>query len=285
MTESGIDKHQQVLLELLREFDRICVKHCIPYMLFAGTSLGAVRHGGFIPWDDDLDLILLREDYERFLAVAPGELGQEFFLQKEYSEHWPIFFSKLRKNGTACMEKFVPKDPEQHQGIYIDIFPADNLSDVGLVARLQFAAAKVVIAKALDRRGYLTDSRLKKAFMIVCRAMPLAPLRRFAQGSWLRNTTFVHSFFGASRCFRKSVYPRLWFTETERIPFANGRYPVSCWSDALLTTLYEDYMTPSPPEVRAVKAHAVLVDTDRSYEEYLDWQKQQKYTVYTRSIR
>ena len=141
MTESGIDKHQQVLLELLREFDRICVKHCIPYMLFAGTSLGAVRHGGFIPWDDDLDLILLREDYERFLAVAPGELGQEFFLQKEYSEHWPIFFSKLRKNGTACMEKFVPKDPEQHQGIYIDIFPADNLSDVGLVARLQFAAA------------------------------------------------------------------------------------------------------------------------------------------------
>lgn len=285
MTDPALEAHQQVLLELLREFDRICGKHAIPYMLFAGSALGAVRHGGFIPWDDDLDLILLREDYERFLSVAPGELGQRYFLQEEYSAHWPMFFSKLRRNGTACMEKFVPKDPEQHQGIYIDIFPADNLSDRPLMARLQFAASKVVIAKALYRRGYLTDSVGKKLFMQLCRLLPRAPFQRLAQGRRLKNSARVHSFFGASRSYRKSVYPRAWFTETERLPFAGGSYPVSRHADALLTVLYGDYRTPSPPETREIKVHAALVDPEHSYEMYLDWQKKQKYAVYTRSIR
>ena len=157
MSGSDLRRHQAVLLELLTEFDRICVKHGIGYVLFAGSALGAVRHQGFIPWDDDLDVAMLRADYQRFLQLAPAELGEQYFLQGEFSAHWPMFFSKLRKNGTACMERFVPKDEKMHQGIYMDIFPVDNLSDNALVRKIQFAASKVVIAKGLDRRGYLTD--------------------------------------------------------------------------------------------------------------------------------
>lgn len=122
-------RHQLVLLEMLKEFDRICRRHDIPYMLFAGTALGAQRHGGFIPWDDDLDVIMLRPAYQRFLEVAESELDGAYYLQKEFSDHWPMFFSKLRKNGTACMEKFRPKDQLMHQGVYMDIFPCDALSD------------------------------------------------------------------------------------------------------------------------------------------------------------
>ena len=85
------------LLEMLREIDRICRKHDIPYQLFAGTALGAVRHGGFIPWDDDLDIIMLRKDYLRFLFLAERELNSELYaLQAEFTDHWPMFFSKLR---------------------------------------------------------------------------------------------------------------------------------------------------------------------------------------------
>ena len=119
---SDIQAHQQVLMELWHTFDGICKKHDIPYFLFAGSALGAVRHQGIIPWDDDLDVVLMRDDYERFLRVADGELDQQqYFLQREFSEHFPMFFSKLRKNGTACMERYIPRDPQMHQGIYLDI--------------------------------------------------------------------------------------------------------------------------------------------------------------------
>ena len=123
---TALQEHQAVLLELLRELDRVCTAHDIPYVLFAGTALGAARHRGFIPWDDDLDVALLRPDYERLLALDDGCWGEKYFLQREFSPHWPLHFSKLRKNGTTCLEKYRPKDERSHRGIYIDVFPLDN---------------------------------------------------------------------------------------------------------------------------------------------------------------
>lgn len=101
-----LQQHQAVLLEMLCQVDKICRKYDIPYTLFSGTALGAVRHEGFVPWDDDLDVIMLRRDYRRFLQVAPGELGENYFLQKEFSQHWPMFFPSYEKRhslyGTVC---------------------------------------------------------------------------------------------------------------------------------------------------------------------------------------
>ena len=83
-------EHQKALCLLLGEFDRICKELQIPYVLYAGTLLGAVRHKGFVPWDDDLDVMMLRSDYERFLQEADKLLDQErFFLQKELFTHRP----------------------------------------------------------------------------------------------------------------------------------------------------------------------------------------------------
>ena len=113
-TENGsvsLQDHQKALMVLLQEFDRVCRELEIPYILFAGSLLGAVRHQGFIPWDDDIDVMMLRKDYDRFMKEADRVLDQEkFFLQKEFSEHWPMFFSKLRMNNTACLEKYQPKN-------------------------------------------------------------------------------------------------------------------------------------------------------------------------------
>ena len=81
-------QHQEAMKSLLEEFDRVCKALDIPYVLFAGTLLGAVRHRGFIPWDDDLDVLMLREDYDRFMREAPGVLNTDlFYLQQEFSEH------------------------------------------------------------------------------------------------------------------------------------------------------------------------------------------------------
>ena len=151
---ASLREHQDACLILLKEFDRVCKLLNIRYVLFAGTLLGAVRHKGFIPWDDDLDILMFRSDYERFLLEAEKHLNRDlFFLQKEFSNHWPMFFSKLRLNRTTCLEKYYPKDLQEHNGIYIDIFPCDNAAKTAFGRKLQFASSKIIIAKSLYKRG------------------------------------------------------------------------------------------------------------------------------------
>lgn len=279
------ERHQQALNALLTEFDRVCRALDIPYVLFAGTLLGAVRHRGFIPWDDDLDVLMLRSDYDRFLREADTVLDREkFFLQKEFSEHWPLFFSKLRLNNTACLEKFHPKDEEMHQGIYMDIFPLDNAFSSEIGRKIQFFASKVVIAKALDKRGYDTDSKGKKLFMAVCRLMPLKPFLSLAKAG-KDDSPMVHSFFGAAHGYEKNVYKRALFVNRTTGTFAGKNYPIPAEFDALLHTLYGDYMQLPPPEARVCKQHAILVDAEHSWEEYRHYRDNMKFDVYTRSIR
>ena len=279
-----LKKQKEVLLELLQEFDRVCKKHHIPYVVFCGTALGAVRHKGFIPWDDDLDVSMLRSDYERFLKIAPGELNPQYYLQAEFSAHWPMNFSKLRKNNTTCLEKYHPKDPASHQGIYIDVFPCDNASDNELVRKMQFYASRVVVAKALYNRGYETDSKKKKLFMTCCRLLPLKPFHRFAMGKKKIDSACVHTFLACTSRYKKGIYKRSWFTETTEMDFEHLKVPVSAHYDELLTTMYGDYMTLPSEEDRKVKVHAILIDTERNYTEYEHYRDGMTFDVYSRNI-
>lgn len=283
---NSLTGHQTVLLELWHVLDEICRRNQIKYQLFAGSALGAVRHQGIIPWDDDLDIVMLREDYNRFMEVAASELDQErYFFQREFTEHWPMFFSKLRKNNTACIERFVPKDSQLHMGIYIDIFPCDNLSDNPIKRRIQFLASKIVIAKSLDERGYLTDSVVKKIFMQMCKIFPKRAMFRFAANAQNHSTKCVHTFFAAARSYQKNVFPREWFEESILLPFNGAEAPVTKEYHALLTRLYGDYMIPLPESQRGRKVHAEIVDLEHSYEMYQHIQKDMSFSEYTRSIR
>jgi lipopolysaccharide cholinephosphotransferase len=114
-------------LEILKEVVRICETNKIEYFLDSGTALGAVRHGGFIPWDDDIDIGMARPHYEKFLRLAKKQLGEAYFLQTvETDPNAPYYFAKVRKKGTSFME-WNKRNLNMHHGIYIDIFPYDNL--------------------------------------------------------------------------------------------------------------------------------------------------------------
>ena len=280
----NLQELQAILLELLREFDRVCRKHNIPYMVFCGSALGAVRHHGIIPWDDDLDVTMLRADYERFLQVAPAELKEQYFLQAEGAEHWPMNFSKLRKNNTTYLEKYHPKDPNHHQGIYIDIFPCDNASDVEWIRKLQFYASKVAIAQSLWMRGYETDSQKKKLFMKVCSLLPRKPFLALAQLKKRTDSQCVQTFLSCTSKYRKGIYKRIWLQEAVDMDFADMKVPVSAHYDALLTTLYGDYMTLPDENGRKIKEHSILVDTQRSYTEYAHYRDGMTWEVHTRNI-
>ena len=285
MKTASREAHQAALLKLLKEFDRVCSAVGVKYQLFAGTLLGSVRHKGFIPWDDDLDILMLREDYDKFLREAEKYLDSEtFFLQKEFSEHWPMFFSKLRLNNTACMEKHRPKDKLTHQGIYIDIFPCDDAKESEVGKKIQFLASKVVIAKSLYRRGYETKSAKKRLFMATCRLLPMKLFLKIAK-SGKKNGTYLHSFFAAAHSYSKNVYTRSLLTNQALGEFEGGSYPIVADYDTLLTKLYGEYMVLPKEEERAVKQHAFFVDTENSYENYLDLANGIEFEVLPKSIR
>ncbi len=286
MDDNSLRLHQLTMLTMLKDFDAVCKKYDIHYTLFSGTALGAVRHGGFIPWDDDLDIIMPRSEYERFFEVASSDFDKDkYYLQREFSPHWPMFFSKLRLNNSTCIEKYRVKDRKMHQGVYIDIFPCDNLSDNLLMRKMQFFASKIVIAKSLYKRGYLTDDIRKKCFMVLCRMLPLKPFWKMCVLKKNVNTRMVHSFLGGSSDYGKSIYERHWMTETVDIMFEDGKFPISAHYDDLLSRLYGDYNVLPSPKERVCKVHAAILDLNRPYTEYLEMQKDMPVEVYSKSIR
>ncbi len=130
MQNRDIREAQQVMLLLLREFDIICKRHKFCYWIDHGTLLGAVRHQGFIPWDDDLDVTMPREDYEKFLRIAEKELPETIFLQTKKSDpSMHVHHAKLRDRKSTYIEDWEEgKNICFHQGIFMDIFPVNYIS-------------------------------------------------------------------------------------------------------------------------------------------------------------
>lgn len=122
---SLLRKGQLRMLDILKAVDRVCRAHDIPYWLSSGTLLGAVRHGGFIPWDDDLDIELLREDYLRLLPLLRKELPEQFMVHdKECDKDYPYLYAKVRDKYSGIEEDYIFKT--QHTGCFIDIFPLER---------------------------------------------------------------------------------------------------------------------------------------------------------------
>lgn len=284
--KSEINELQKIQLSMLKDFDAVCQRHRISYQLFSGTALGAVRHKGFIPWDDDIDVVMLREDYERFFDSASKELdSNKYYVQREFSEHWPMFFSKLRLNGTTYIEKYHSHDARIHQGIYIDIFPCDNLSDSRLMQKLQYIASKIVIAKSLHARGYETNSTVKKCFMQFCRILPTEPFKRLCIRRNDSSSLKVHTFFGGGKKFERSIFLREWFEQSVKMRFEDSEFPVSAHYDEMLRVMYGDYMVMPTLEQRVCKRHAAIVDINKPYTFHLEEQRNMKIEKYTESIR
>lgn len=126
MQRLTVEEMKQIELELMDEFDRICREQGITYFLGYGTLLGAVRHGGFIPWDDDMDVLMMRSEYERFVAGFEEWKSNERFSLAWYRDGESIYpFAKLIDNNTLVYENFSRK--EQASGVWVDLFPLDNV--------------------------------------------------------------------------------------------------------------------------------------------------------------
>lgn len=253
--EETLKNLHKVLLEMMDVIDRICRDNNISYFLDSGTALGAIRHGGFIPWDDDLDIGMLRKDYDRFCEIAPKLLPPDLILQNSDNEpYYYLFYSRIRKVGTYYPR---PDDRENNfkcQGIPIDIFPFDYVPDNKKITEKYMTHARY-LRKVCEFRLKGEKRNLINAFGYS--ALRLLPkkvyrscydkvVRKFDD----RPTNTVASF--TYRMGRKKNYyfHASAFSESKDIPFEDRTYMIMKDPDHYLKIMYGDYMRLPPVEQR-----------------------------------
>lgn len=247
------DERRQIQLsgyEILLELKKICEKFGLRYYLTAGTLLGAVRHGGFIPWDDDIDVAMPRKDYDRLAEICRTELPDTLFFQSSETDvNFPCFFSKIRMNGTEVFETDFEK-VDIHKGRYIDIFPLDPCPRRDWAGRCFFAVMKALYWAYLSKVNE-DFTRLHKKWhmkLIYCMALPLSVEKiRSLRNRIARlpsSKTGRLCTVGGMHGYPREVYEEKWFEGTEYKQFETELFPVPSGWDQLLTNMYGDYMTP-----------------------------------------
>lgn len=269
-SDIGIRDVQKVELEILLEVDRICKEHNIPYQLYSGSLIGAIRHNGFIPWDDDLDICMLREDYERFLDIAGKELSELYFLQTyKTDKNYFNQFAKIRKNNTLFVQD-VLSEVEIHHGIYIDVFPLDNVKPntfLGEVQRRLLNFLRNLATARVRKMNAITKNKINRFFrsilFYILKAVPQKPfntmVNRIACIFNRQETKFVAEL---SLSTRKDTYKRFMLERDILLnsiewEFEGYKFPIPKEYDYVLTRNYGDYMTPPPLEEQIPK-HGVI---------------------------
>ena len=253
-------------LGMLRYMDDICRREGLTYWLSGGTLLGAVRHRGFIPWDDDVDLMMPRPDYERFIKLA-GKYSNERYnitharLDRDYNMPW----ARIQDLGTQVDPTHMVKDGVE--ALFADIFPVDALPGSAFGRKLRFARVRFrdILLKCSRKADLYDDERLKllkRALMAVtsvvgspnfyARALDRACAKgSFDRCQWAGVQTVTH--YGSRETMPKAV-----FAGTTNVTFCDGEFPAPAGWDTYLRNLYGDYMQ-LPPEDKRESLHNLNV--------------------------
>ncbi len=269
-----------VELDLLVRLLDVCRRHDIPIFASGGTMLGAVRHQGFIPWDDDIDMMMLREDYDRLCAVAETEFQYPYFFQTEYTDHGSLRgHAQLRNSETTAI---LLKERDRHfrfnQGIFIDIFPLDAVTDDEAAFARQERDAQRYKKRAKTYARLSTRYRAKpgvkgavKAVLHRCcsalfETLEVCAYQRFEETCSRYNHTATARISTLSFQFsnRQHFKYRADYAQLIELPFEFITLPVGKQYDHALTCRYGDYLSP----VTGSSVHGdVIFDTDRPYTE------------------
>lgn len=260
MPSEDLRKLQLIQLDMLLEVDRICKKHKIKYCIIAGTLLGAVRHKGFIPWDDDIDIAMFRPEYERFCEICEKELDSDkYYLQTHRNtKGYRWGYGKIRRVGT----EFVRSGQEHMDyptGVFIDIFPLDNVPD-NIVLRWFHNLICTIVRKFLwSKAGAKADSRM--IMRLIYKIMALVPKNfifliydLLVKISNRKETKMVRTLTFPTPKNRQYGYYRKWYDELELLEFEGYYFPAPKDYDEYLRYKFGDYEKLPPVELR--KGHS-----------------------------
>ena len=265
MEQDVLQKVQPILLDMVKEISRVCEENNIRYFLYRGTFLGAVRHHGFIPWDDDMDVAMPRADYEKFCRIAPEKLGEQYCFQNWHTDRdYAHPFGTVRKRGTIYVEAKCRRLKEN--GFYVDIYPLDfgpeNPDAMKTLNRKLLHLYRVKLMKCRytpwreedriiwkKRIGYLL---YQTAALLVSQE---ALVRAYEKIVLAQPESGV--YYEQSALPRVPTFDRRWCDERAQYPFEDTSFPGPEEYDAFLSSLYGNYME-LPPEDKRENRHQIM---------------------------
>lgn len=242
----GIKELQNVILNIAQDIDVFCSTHDIQYCLMGGSALGAQRHCGFIPWDDDLDVFMTPDNYEKFRDLF-NKFGNKssYYLQELGACNGKVITAKVRLNDSYYEESIV-KDWHIHHGIYVDIFILHTCPNNKILRYWQYAWAKYLIVKGLANKEYKRRGWFIHILLMCIKVLPKRFLLNYGLTQVYRfrthRTDFYCNYLGKA-LMKNGTYKRAYFENSKRISFENTTLNVPAGLESFLKERFGDYMT------------------------------------------
>ena len=254
---------QKSILEIFEEIIRIFDKYELKYSLVAGTLLGAVRHKGFIPWDDDLDIIMPREDFEKFKSIASKELKEKFFFQ-DYTtdDEYPSLYAKVRNSKTTLVENGYRTLKRMNHGVFVDIFVADRYKP-SLKNKIRRKIIKFCSLTLL----YQKLAGVNKFLQAFAKIFPRKPVFKLAEKTSKKMD--MEKSTNQYIMLNQYTMPGGIFDELIDMSFEGINVKSSKKYDEMLTDMFGDYMKLPPLEKRVPKHMTKMISLTTPYKEYI----------------
>lgn len=270
----GIKNLQNVILNIASYIHDFCETHNVQYCLMGGSALGAKRHGGFIPWDDDLDIFMTPDNYEKFRDCFYREGDKNtFYLQELGAANGRVITAKVRLNNSYYEEEIL-KGWNIHHGVYIDIFILHTCPNNILKRSWQYFWAKYLIVKGLANKEYHRRGGLVYAMIKMISVLPKRFLLSFGLKQVYRyrdeKSNFYCNYLGKA-LFKNGTYLRKDFESVKKVPFETIELYVAAGLENFLTNRFGDYMQVPSPERIKYEQHASTWNLDpREYNNLSD---------------
>lgn len=265
LSQEDLSLIKKLELEIAIEIKRICEKHDIHYSIAFGTLLGAVRHGGFIPWDDDIDIAMLRFEYDKFLFWAEKDMDAKFeIVNYESDSNMGEPFTKIMLKNTTVLEKFA-KNSNGKCGVFVDVFSYDN-APKGIIARnlhrfLNYSLRKRIL---LASNYSFNKMGMKRVIYFLLRSISFGKKQKLVNQYRKNQNRYNHInseyivALGGNYGYIKDTIPKEWFTSYQKIIFENVEFSAIEKTDEFLKHYYGDYKQ-LPPIEKRINKHTIEV--------------------------
>lgn len=273
MNTQSVYDIQMKILEVMKFIDKVCRDNNITYFIMGGTALGAIRHGGFIPWDDDLDIFMTPEEYEKFVAVFNKLSSDKFVIQEWRTTSRYLEYAKVRMNGTTLIEHNFRDRKDMHHGIYVDIMILHKTPLSTTAQKVKYYACKYVTLLGLSQRNWQPKTRGQA---VVLNLLKLLPNKLLAK--WAYKIIYMHDnitdnykwcYWITPASFKKGLFDRQYFDTAIDCPFEDSIFLGPANIKEYLSARYGNYMKMPSKEQQLAAVHAEIFDTEKDYTEYI----------------